>query len=114
MKKIRVILSPDAFEVYNYLKNNCNNKQNASLYNAINDKVEILKNNVHYGDAIGKKLIPKEYIANYGISNLFRVELPQFWRMLYTITNDGINIVVVILDILDHRKYNKKFGYKNR
>ncbi|AEH07129.1 hypothetical protein [Methanothermococcus okinawensis] len=114
MKKIRVILSPDAFDVYNYLKNNLNYKQNNSLFNAINDKVKILKSNVHYGDAISKRLIPKEYINNYGISNLFRVELPQFWRMLYTITNYGINIIVVILDILDHKKYNKKFGYKTK
>jgi hypothetical protein len=111
--KIRVILSPNAVEVYNYLKNS-NNKQDTSLFNAINDKVEILKINVHYGDAISKKLIPKKYIANYGISNLFRIELPQFWRMLYTITNDGAGVMVVILDILDHKKYNKKFGYKNR
>ena len=43
---------------------------------------ELLKDNVHYGQPIAKKLIPAEYKTKYGITNLFRVELPNFWRML--------------------------------
>jgi hypothetical protein len=43
--------------------------------------VELLKENIHYGQPIAKKLIPVEYKTKYGITNLFRVELPNFWRM---------------------------------
>jgi len=56
------------------------------------------------------------YKIKYGVTNLFRVELPLFWRMLYTLT-DGetkIEIIAFVLDIVDHNKYNKKFGYKKR
>ena len=72
--------------------------------------------NPHYGDPIAKNLIPKEYILKYGITNLFRVELSNFWRMLYTLTNDEteIEIVAFVLDIIDHKEYDKVFGYKNK
>lgn len=61
-------------------------------------------------------MIPDEYIKKYGLTNLFRVELPAFWRMIYTL-NEGANqieIVAFVLDIIDHKDYNKKFGYKNK
>jgi hypothetical protein len=34
--------------------------------------------------------------------------------MLYTLTagNSGIEIIILILDIIDHKKYDKKFGYE--
>ena len=56
----------------------------------------------------------EEYKTKYAATNLFRVELPSFWRMLYTLT-DGesqIEIIAFILEVIDHKEYNKKFGYK--
>ena len=117
MKLIKVILSPEAEEVYKYLlKESEDSKIEKSIFNAIKKKVDLIKINTHYGDPIAKKLIPKEYKDKYGVTNLFRVELPNFWRMLYTLTNDNneIEIIGFVLDIIDHKKYNKKFGYKNR
>ena len=69
---------------------------------------------MHYGNPIAKKLIPKEYKIKYDISNLFRVELPNFWRMLYTLT-DGeteVEVIAFVLDVIGHKDYNKKFGYR--
>ena len=74
----------------------------------------MIKANIHYGGPIAKKLIPEKYKIKYGAANLFRVELPSFWRMLYTLT-DGesqIEIVAFVLDVLSHKEYDKKFGYK--
>ena len=58
---------------------------------------------------IAKRLIPKEY----GVKNLFRVELPNFWRMIYALRTEEnqIEIIAFVLDIFDHKKYNKRFGY---
>jgi len=44
------------------------------------------------------------------------VELPDFWRMLYTLTpgENRNEIVAFILDIIDHKTYNNKFGYRNK
>ena len=117
MKKVRLIFSPEAEQVYFYLNKKApNSKTENMILNAVNKKVELIKANYHYGDPIAKSLIPKEYKIKYGVTNLFRVELPLFWRMLYTIT-DGetdIEIIAFVLDVLDHNSYNKKFGYKKR
>ena len=117
MKKIRVILSPEAEEIYQYLnEQSLKSKTEKTILNAINKKVELIKTNPHYGHPISKKLIPQEYIDKYDVKNLFRVELPNFWRMLYTLT-DGeseIEIIAFVLDLIDHSIYDKKFGYKNK
>tara|TARA_B100001971_G_C17703725_1_gene293002 strand:- start:85 stop:435 length:351 start_codon:yes stop_codon:yes gene_type:complete len=114
-KKVRVIFSPEAEEVYKHLNEIAlNSKIDSSILNAINKKVELIKSNIHYGEPIAKKLVPKEYKIKYEVTNLFRVELPSFWRMLYTLTDGDseIEIIAFVLDILDHKDYNKKFGYK--
>ena len=94
-----------------------NSKANSvMLLNSINKKVDLIKANPHFGEPISKKLIPKEYIEKYGVTNLFWDELSNYWRMLYTLT-DGetvIEIIAFVLDIIDHKKYNKRFGYKKK
>ncbi len=114
MKTVRVILSDDAAEVYKYLNERApNSKIERSILNAIENKKRLIKANPHYGEPVPKKQIPAEYIQKFGVNNLFWVSLPNFWRMLYTLTANGeIEIVAFVLDILDHDKYNKKFGYR--
>ncbi|RZN15329.1 MAG: hypothetical protein EF812_02665 [Methanosarcinales archaeon] len=117
MKEVRVILSEDAEEAYRYLNEHASeSKIDRSILNSINTKVELIKANPHYGKPISKSLIPKEYIENFGVTNLFRVELARYWRMFYTLT-DGestVEIIAFVLDIIDHKKYDRKFGYKKR
>jgi len=117
MKKIRVILSSEAEEVYNHLKEEAaESKTKKTILKAITKKIDIIKLNPHYGDPIAKSLIPKEYINKYEVTNLFRIELPNFWRMLYSLI-DGetkIEIIAFVIDIIEHEDYNKKFGYKKK
>jgi len=117
MKTIRVILSSDAEEVYTYLNQQApHSKLEQTILNAIDKKVTLIKANPHYGNPVSKKLIPQEYKDQFEISNLFRVELPNFWRMLYTLTNGDTNIEIIafVLDIFDHKDYDKKFGYTSK
>ena len=114
MKKVRVLLSPEAEEVYNHLNKEApHSKIENTILKAINKKVELIKVNPHYGNPISKKLIPQDYKDKYEISNLFRVELPDYWRMLYTLTDGGstIEIIAFVLDIFDYELYDMKFGY---
>ncbi|MEK6938298.1 MAG: hypothetical protein AABX04_04610 [Nanoarchaeota archaeon] len=114
MKIIRVVLSPEAEEVYYYLNEKApTSKVEQSILNAVNKKIELIKANPHYGDPIAKRLIPGEYVQKYGVTNLFRVELPDFWRMMYTLTEgeSKIEIVAFVLDVVNHKDYDKKFGY---
>ncbi|MAG20195.1 hypothetical protein CL618_02065 [archaeon] len=117
MKNVEVIFSPEAEEIYKYLNEQAPKSKNEKIIlNAVKNKIEFIKSNFHYGDPIAKKLIPDEYKLKYSITNLFRVELPNFWRMVYTLTEgeSKIEIIAFVLDIINHKDYNKKFGYKKR
>lgn len=115
-KNIEVVLSSEANKIYSFLEKDATvSKSSRILFNSINQKIQLIKTHYPYGDSLPKKLIPKEYKNKYNIQHLFRVELANFWRMLYVFKNNKeIEVVAFILDILDHSKYNKKFGYKNR
>jgi len=92
---------------------NKTNSEEMQLLKSIKNKIEVLKLNPDYGDNISKNLIPRDYIEKYQITNLYRVEIAHYWRMLYTIRGDQIEVICFILDIIDHKAYNKKFGYRN-
>jgi hypothetical protein len=117
VKTVRVILSPEAEEVYKHLNEKAStSKLERSILNSVNKKVELIKANFHYGEPIAKEKIPQEYRQKYGINNLFWVELSGRWRMLYSL-NQGeteIEIVAFVLDISDHGKYDKTMGYKRK
>ncbi len=115
MKIVRIKFSPEAEEVYKYLNQEASHsKIERSILNAIHKKSEFIKANPHYGNPIAKRLMPTEYVQKYGIVNLFRVELPNFWRMLYSLTEGEteIEIIAFVLDVVDHKEYDKKFGYQ--
>ena len=110
----KIEFSDESKKVLNYLLTKSKtSKTEKMMLKSISRKINIIKNKVDYGNSIAKKLIPKEYRLKYDTKNLFRVELPCFWRMLYTIRaeENTIEIIAFVIDILDHKKYNKKFEY---
>ncbi len=116
MKIVTVSLSSEARRVFEYLNRESeHSKTEKSILKAIRQKIEIIKINPHYGDPLSKKLMPVEYVQKYKVTNLFRIELPNFWRMLYTLTEGEtkIEIVAFVLDIINHKDYNRIFGYKS-
>ena len=48
----------------------------------------------------------------YEVSNLWKVNLSKSWRMIYTIRGSSVEIVSFVLDIIDHKTYEKKFRYR--
>ena len=80
------------------------------LLKSIVKKVAMLKYNPAYGQGIAKELIPK----TLDVDNLFRVELTHYWRMLYTIRTNEVEIVSFVLYIVDHPTYDKILGYKGK
>ncbi len=109
-KDVRIFLRGEAKIAYIELKQR-NDKEALSLLNSIERIKEILKQNPMYGDPLRKELIPIA-LRKQGIQNLYRVELSGYWRMLYTIEGSEVEILLFILEIINHKKYNKLFGYK--
>ncbi|GAI99828.1 unnamed protein product [marine sediment metagenome] len=116
MKDVRIILSPEAKEVYEYLNREAlTSKTERTILKAIKQKVEFIKANPHYGKPVSKNKIPKEYTLRYGNINLFRVELPNFWRMLYTLTEGEtkIEIIAFVLDIIQSHINSLFLSHRN-
>ena len=111
-KEVRVLLKGEAKEAYLELKKRTD-KEAASILNSIERVKEILKDNPQYGNPIRKELIPK-FLKSEGIQNLYRVELSNFWRMLYTLEGDEVRIFLFVLKIINHSHYDKLFGYKKK
>ena len=111
-KEVRIFLKDQAKESYLILKSRQEtDKEARSILNSFERIKGILKQNPQYGDPISKRLIPKSLI-NLGIKNLYRVELSNYWRMLYTIEGNRVEVFLFVLNIVDHKDYNKLFGYK--
>jgi len=121
-KLVRVIITGEAKEEFQELNRvvgeELSNKVKKSDYQillkSIKSKIELLKDNPQYGIQIPKSRIPKEYVNNYDAENLWKVNLSNAWRMLYTIRGSNVDIVALILDVINHKDYNKKFNYKKR
>ena len=114
---VKIRFSHEAKEIYDFLKEQAQkSKKERMILDSLREKLSIIQKNPHYGNPVKKKLIPAYYKIKYSANNLFRVELPQFWRMLYTLTNSEteIEIIAFVLDVCNHKEYDRKFGYKGK
>ncbi len=130
-KRVSVKLLGDAKDAYLELENKIKEEKakgiassfNQTLYKSISNKIAILKTKYDYGDQINRQIFAKtKYVKEYGVTNLYRVDLAGYWRLMYTLKQpqredpevDILAIWLDVLDIVDHKTYNKIFGYKNR
>ena len=63
--------------------------------------------------AFGQLRVSNEF-KKQGIYNLYRIELSHFWRMLYTLEGNKIEVFAFVLSITDHPTYDALFGYRKR
>jgi len=110
---IKLILSPKANDTFLKLKKS-NKKIEKSIFKSIYKKLELIKEDPKIGESIKKKLIPKEYVEEYGITVLYKIRLANYWRLLYTIKDNELEIIAIIIDIFDHNKYNEIFEFKKK
>ena len=119
MKPVRVQLignAADEFEDLNRIvdeeqSNNIQNSERQQLLKSIKQKIELIKANPQYGNAVPKVLIKR---SCYDVDNLWVADLVGYWRMLYTLKGGQIEILCFILEIIDHKRYDKIFGYRKK
>lgn len=84
-------------------------KDDLRLYKSIERTFEKLKYDPFRGESIKKNMIPPQYRHFH---NLFKMNINQYWRLLYTIKSMGeSNTLVIVLDFLPHNEYDRLFGY---
>jgi len=86
------------------------NSENQQLLKSIKQKIKLIKMNPQYGSSVPKRIIPKKF----PVDNLWVVDLTGFWRMLYTLKGSQVEILCFILEIFDHKRYDKLFGYRKK
>lgn len=87
----------------------------SSLHDAIADALAALTNDGQHGDNLPIQRLRRS--AAYrplarrhdDPDNLYCIDLPKAWRLLYTIVRDGEDIFVVVLEIVDHKQYSRWF-----
>jgi len=119
-KEVSVRLGDEADKVYQELNKivgeerlkGINSSFHQTLLRSIERVKELLKQNPFAGDQIPKRQIPPKYIKKFDVDNAWRIELADRWRLIYTITGNQIEIVTFVVDIFNHRDYDKVLGYK--
>lgn len=118
-KKITVRLIGDALDGFEKLQatvgaqklKGVQSSKDITLLQAIQRTIDIIHINPFYGENAKKYLIPAVYKKKYDVSNIFIADLPDYWRLIYTLQSDEVEIIAFVLDIVDYKKYNKIFNF---
>jgi len=83
------------------------------IKNTVKQVIQSLKNDSLPGEHLQKKQIPDYYKKRHGVQILYRVALPQRWRLIYTLLTlkKKEKPKAFLLELMDHDQYNKRFGY---
>jgi Txe/YoeB family toxin of Txe-Axe toxin-antitoxin module len=85
--------------------------EDKKLYAWLNRAFDDLVDDPFCGIQIPKKVIPRVYIRKYGIDNLWKYNLPNAWRLIYSVARDEVIVIAIILEWMDHKTYERKFEY---
>lgn len=85
--------------------------QDKQLHKHITRAIADMKQDPACGVKIRKELWPKEYVTRYNLTNLWKYDLPDGWRLTYTIKADDTKLLTIILEWFDHKEYERRFGY---
>jgi len=86
--------------------------EDKKLYDFLNRAFDDLEENAFCGIQIPKKLIPKEYENKFGnLDNLWKYNLPNAWRLIYTVKNNDVILLSIVLEWMSHKEYERKFKY---
>ena len=68
-------------------------------------------NNAFSGIQIPKRLIPEYYVKKFNIKNVWKYNLPNAWRLIYSLESTNLCIISIVLEWLDHKEYERRFKY---
>ena len=86
-------------------------KVDRQLLKSIQRALDMLQHNPFAGEPVSHRLWPRNF---EDLPNLFRLELSNFWRLLYYVTGNEVMVISVIFEICDHAHYDRIFGYRKK
>ncbi|KKS70041.1 MAG: hypothetical protein UV40_C0007G0017 [Parcubacteria group bacterium GW2011_GWA1_42_7] len=85
-------------------------EQEKELFKLLNQAMDNIEESAFCGIQIPKRLIPQEY-SKKEIKNLWKYDLPRGWRLVYSIVNEELVVVSIVLEWFDHKDYERRFKY---
>ena len=86
--------------------------EDSELHNMIKASLDALREDMFAGEKIEKKKWPKKYVQEYGIHNLFKMDVGRECRLTYTIIAEGEKKIVCVIEFFSsHKSYDRRFGY---
>lgn len=85
-----------------------------SIARRVRDLKSILLADCLHGEVVRKSAIPSGLRTKYRLANLYVEDLPDFWRLLYTIVKSEGRRVIVVLEIVNHKDYSRWFPGRRR
>jgi Txe/YoeB family toxin of Txe-Axe toxin-antitoxin module len=87
------------------------NHEEKEIRHFIERAFEDISKNPFCGIQIPKRLIPEEYLKKFNLRNLWKYNLPNAWRLIYSIESNKICLISIVLEWLDHKEYERRFKY---
>lgn len=86
------------------------------VQDALRRRARRLAQDPQHGTFIAIGRVPKDTVRRWQarvgtVPNLYKLDLPQGWRALYTVGSGGSLRVVLVLEILRHKEYDQLLGY---
>jgi hypothetical protein len=85
--------------------------KNAALYKKVQETIKNLKNDRIVGIRIKLSQVPSHYVRKHDVNAVFKVDLPGAWRLIYGILVIHDEKKALLMELFDHKSYNKRFGY---
>ena len=89
-------------------------KKNNSIRCEVQTVINNLKKDKIIGVHLQYKKIPKYYLDKHDVNAVYKVELPNSWRLIYGILTIHSEKSALMMELFNHDDYNKRFGFKKR
>jgi hypothetical protein len=108
-----VLLAENASKALAALESGRSSREQSIAHRVRNLRPILLSNCLH-GEVVRKSAIPGSLRNKYGLENLYVEDLPDFWRLLYTVVKKEGRRVILILEVVSHREYDRWFPGRRR
>ncbi len=86
-------------------------QKDPNFYEHISNALRNIQEDAVCGIKIQQRLIPKEWIKQFGIDNLYKYNLPNGWRLFYSLIGNEIEVLAIVLRFMNHKDYERIFKY---
>ncbi len=87
-------------------------ERNSYLRRIVDEALDVLKENMLAGKSIEKRKFPRIYVQKFNVTSLYKYNLDASNRLIYALVADESGTAVVVLEIMNHKEYEKRFGYR--